>query len=202
MTEARAIDLPGSGADKTPISTVTLDLYVEAILDSIAEPVVLVGHSMAGFPISLAAERAPDKIARLIFVCAYLPVSGQSLVDMRRSSPTQPLREAIQTAPDRQSFTFRPEMAVAKLYHDCPPGTLDFALRHLTPQPILPQATPISLGHNFATVPKRYIRCTQDRAIPPDYQATMSAELTDRVDLACSHSPFFAMPDTLAMALK
>ena len=200
--DARAIDLPGSGADRTPVSKVTLDLYAEAILDNITDPVVLVGHSMAGFPISLVAERAPEKIARLVYVCAYVPVSGQSLADMRRASPLQPLREAIVTARDRQSFTFRPEMVAAKFYHDCPPGTFDYALLHLTPQPIAPQATPVNLGGNFARVPKRYIRCTDDRAIPPVYQATMSAGLADRVDLACSHSPFFAMPETLAEMLR
>lgn len=198
---ARAIDLPGSGDDKTPVDQVTLDLYAEAILDNITEPVTLVGHSMAGFPISLAAERAPEKIARLVYVCAYAPVSGLSLADMRRAGPSQPLLEAIITAPDRQSFTFRAEMAEAKFYHDCPPGTLDYAQPRLTPQPILPQATPITLGANYNSVRKRYIRCTQDRAIPPDYQAAMSAGWADTIDLPSSHSPFFAMPQALCRAL-
>lgn len=201
LPQARAIDLPGHGADTTPRDRITLELYAQAILDAITEPTILVGHSMAGFPISLAAELAPEKIARLVYVCAYVPVSGQSLADMRRAGPRQPLREAIETAPDGVTFSFRPEMAMAKFYHDCPPGTLDYSLAHLTPQAILPQATPIQLGANYAGVPKRYIRCTDDRAIPPDYQASMSAGWADTIDLPCSHSPFFAMPAALARAI-
>lgn len=200
--DARAIDLPGAGDDKTPVSQVTLELYAEAILDNINSPAVLVGHSMAGFPVSLVAERAPEKIARLVFVCAYAPVSGRSLADMRRAGPSQPLLDAIETAPDRQSFTFRPDMLEASLYHDCPPGTLDHARTRLTPQAIRPQETAMVLGENYARIPKRYIRCADDRAIPPDYQAMMSAGWADRVDLPCSHSPFFAMPEALFRAIR
>jgi pimeloyl-ACP methyl ester carboxylesterase len=46
-----APDLPSHGRDKTPVSTVTLQSYVDAvcaILDAQREPVVLVGHSMGG----------------------------------------------------------------------------------------------------------------------------------------------------------
>jgi len=58
---ARALDLPSHGDDKTPIAEVTLDLYRDAILDAIDTPVVLAGHSMAGFPIAAAAEKAHEK---------------------------------------------------------------------------------------------------------------------------------------------
>jgi pimeloyl-ACP methyl ester carboxylesterase len=196
--DARAIDLPGAGSDKTPIPQITMDHYIEAILDAVTEPTLLVGHSMAGFPIAAAAERAPEKIARLIFVCAYVPRSGLSMIDMRRAAPEQPLREAIETAADRQSYQFRPDMVEAKFYHDCPPGTLGYARPLLTAQAILPQATPITLSDTYARIEKRYIRCTQDQAIPPAYQTVMSQGLVDTVDLHCGHSPFFAQPDALA----
>lgn len=194
---ARAIDLPSHGNDKTPPDQTTLDLYAKTILDAITEPTILVGHSMAGFPISLAAEQAPEKIARLIYVCAYVPLSGLSLADMRRLGPSQPLREAIMTSDDGGVFRFRPEMVEAKFYHDCPPGTVEYAKAHLTPEPITPQATPINLGAGFRAVTKRYIQCSDDRAIPPAYQATMAKDLADFHTLSCGHSPFFAQPKAL-----
>ncbi|MEZ5867275.1 MAG: alpha/beta fold hydrolase [Defluviimonas denitrificans] len=55
---ARAIDLPAHGADTTPATEATLDLYADRILAAIDGPVTLVGHSAAGYPITLAAERA------------------------------------------------------------------------------------------------------------------------------------------------
>jgi pimeloyl-ACP methyl ester carboxylesterase len=202
LNNAAAIDLPGHGADRTPMEAITLDLYVEAILDAITTPTHLVGHSMAGYPITAAAERAPEKITALTYVCAYAPRSGLSLADMRRAGPRQPLLEAIETSADRQSFRFRPEMIADKLYHDCPPEAVAYAGRHLTPQAIKPQATPLTLTGRGAHIPKRYIQCSQDRAIPPEYQASMSAGWPDMRVLNSSHSPFFSMPQKLAEALQ
>ncbi len=55
-------DLPGHGADTTPHDQVTLDLYVQRIVDVIGEegePVVLVGHSMGGMAAFDMAARTP-----------------------------------------------------------------------------------------------------------------------------------------------
>lgn len=199
----RVLDLPGHGADRTPAAQVTLRGYAEAILAAIPAPVTLVGHSMAGFPITLAAELAPEKIARLVYLCAYVPVPGLSLADMRRAGPRQPLLEAIAVAPDGVTFTFRPGKVAEKLYHDCPPETVDFALAHLCPQPILPQATPIATLDRCAGVERHYILCENDQAIPPEYQATMSGGFAPGhvTRMATSHSPFFADPAGLARQL-
>jgi pimeloyl-ACP methyl ester carboxylesterase len=202
---ARAIDLPGHGADPTPARDVTLDLYARAIVDAartIGRPVTLVGHSMAGYPITAAAELAPDTIARLVYLCAYRPQDGLSLIDMRRKGPHQPLLPAIQAAPDGITFSFRPEFAQDRFYHDCPPGTLDYALPRLCPQPVAPQATPLRLDRS-RTTPAHYIICTEDRAIPPEYQATMAQGLPQDciTTLSTSHSPFFAAPQALAHRL-
>lgn len=197
---ARAIDLPSHGADPTPLSDVTLDLYARAILDAIDTPVVLVGHSMAGYPISAAAESAPEKVKKLIYVCAYVPSSGRSLVEMRQAAPTQPLLSAIRKTDDGVAFTIDPSQAEAKFYHDCPAEAVAYAVPRLCPQAILPQATPLSLSARYASVPRHYIRCTDDRTIPPDYQVTMTegwpAGSVSVLDT--SHSPFFAAPQALA----
>ncbi|MDP2084776.1 MAG: alpha/beta fold hydrolase [Gemmobacter sp.] len=200
--EVRAIDLPGHGADPTPRETVTLHGYARAILAALEGPTLVVGHSMAGYPITAAAELDPAQMAGLVYLCAYRPVSGLSLADMRRAGPRQPLRDAIRV--EGACFSFDAALAEDRFYHDCPPGTLDYALAHLTPQPILPQETPLVVTGRSASVPQHYIRCAEDRAIPPEYQATMAQGVPPgRVhDLPSSHSPFFAMPDRLADLLS
>ena len=199
--EVRAIDLPGHGADLTPRDTVTLDGYARAIVTALDGPTVVVGHSMAGYPITAAAELDPGNIAALVYLCAYRPVSGLSLADMRRAGPRQPLRDAIRV--EGGCFTFDPALAGDRFYHDCPPGTLDYALARLTPQPIAPQETALTLTARSASVPQHYIRCAHDRAIPPEYQQSMAAGLPEaRVHhLPASHSPFFALPGPLAILL-
>jgi len=62
----RAIDLPSHGDDTTPVNAVTLDSYAEAICDALGPRTLLLGHSAAGFAITAAAERRPERIARLI----------------------------------------------------------------------------------------------------------------------------------------
>ena len=197
---ARAIDLPSHGHDRTPVKDVTLAAYARAIIAAIDRPVVLVGHSMAGFPITEAANLAPQKISKLVYLCAYAPIVGKSTAEMRRMADEQPLRDAIIIAPDRVTFSINPENAAEKFYHDVDPTRAAWAIAQLGPQPILPQETPIT---RLPDVPRHYIRCTDDRTIPPAFQAKMTADWpADTVThMPTSHSPFFSAPAALAAAL-
>jgi pimeloyl-ACP methyl ester carboxylesterase len=201
---ARAIDLPAHGQDATPANQATLPGYARAILDAIDDPVILVGHSMAGFPITLAAELAPEKIRALVYVCAYVPRPGLSLGQMRKAGPRQPLAPAIRLSQDRITFSFDPALAGEKFYHDCPPDTLPYATGLLCPEPVLPQETPLAEVAKAASLPRFYIHCTEDQAIPPEYQATMAADFAPAhvIRMATSHSPFFAAPQALAGHLQ
>lgn len=200
---ARAIDLPSHGDDTTPIADVTLDLYRDAILAAIDQPVFLVGHSMAGFPIAAAAEKAPEKIKRLIHLCSYAPISGMSLIEMRKQAPRQPLLDAIEKSADGLSWVPIAEKARKTFYHDCPDEAVAFAKARIVPQAILPQVTKLPLGENYAKTAKSYIRCANDQTIPPEYQTVMAATFAreERHEMQTSHSPFFADPKGLAHLL-
>ena len=81
----RTFDLPAHGGDQTPVSGATLAGYVERVeaeLDAVGEPVILVGHSMAGIVITQVAENRADDIASLVYIGAYVPANGQSLLDL------------------------------------------------------------------------------------------------------------------------
>ena len=80
-------DLPGSGSDETPVEDVTLDAYAERICAQLGwsdEPAVLVGHSMGGVAITQAAGRCPGRIAMLVYVAAFMPRHGQSLLELTK----------------------------------------------------------------------------------------------------------------------
>lgn len=191
---ARAIDLPGR--DGSPTS---LDDYAQAILAAAAPDTILVGHSAGGYAITAAAEAAPDRFRGLIYLCAYLPAAGQSLADMRRAGPSQPLMPAIRLAADKQSFTIDPALAPAAFYQDCPPDLAEWATAQLCPQPVTPQQTRL-WPQQAETLPRHYIVCDTDQTIPPDYQRQMAARLAQhcRHSLPSGHSPFLSMPDRLA----
>lgn len=201
--EARAIDLPGAGRDHTPAERVTLDSYAQAICDALSAPAIVVGHSMAGYAITAAAERNPAYMAALVYLCAYVPVSGQSLAEMRRAGPRQPLAPAIRVDASRTTFSFDPAMTDDLFYHDCDAQAQVLAGLCLTPQPIAPQETALTLTARSQSLPRHYIRCTEDRAIPPEYQAVMAQGFAPgrHTTLPASHSPFLACPELLAARL-
>ncbi len=200
---ARAIDLPSHGADPTPISAVTLDRCRDAVLAASTPDTILVGHSWGGYPISAAANHAPDRMRAMIYLCAYVPRPGLSMVEMRRRSPRQLIADAVEKSADGLSYSVLPERVQALFYHDCPPETVRYALARLCPQAIRPQDTPLDLGNGFARVPKAYIRTTDDRTIPTEYQEEMSriAPSDLRLSIDSSHSPFFSHPKVLAALL-
>lgn len=202
--EARAIDLPAHGPDRTPASDATLDAYADAILSATGAPVTLVGHSAAGYPITLAAGRAPAKIARLVYLCAYVPGPGLSMIDMRRAGPSQPLKGAVIADPDGLTYRIDPARAPALFYDDCPDEAVAYAVSRLCPEPIRPQSTPLPALPNRSAVEKHYVLCARDRVIPPGYQRQMSAGFPPGhvTELESGHSPFFSMPGPLARRLS
>lgn len=199
---ARAIDLPAHGADATPAAEATLDSYADAILAMIEAPTFLVGHSAGGYPITLAAARGGDRIAGLIYLCAYVPRPGLSMIDLRRAGPRQPLRGVVRADPGGVTYSADPEGARRTFFHDCPEPLANQAVARLCPEPVAPQATPLPEGTEVPRQPRHYIRCEDDQTIPPEYQAEMARPFgANHSSLPGGHSPFLTAPARLARHL-
>jgi len=78
--------LSGIGTDQSRLSPdITLRQHVEDVsleLSRLSDHVILVGHSYAGMVISGAAETNPTQIQRLVFLDAFIPENGQSVLDL------------------------------------------------------------------------------------------------------------------------
>lgn len=194
---ARALDLPGHGADRTPPDRITLDLYADAILASLTGPTVLVGHSAGGHAIAAAALKRPGLVSRLIFLAAWIPNPGLSLADLRREARPEALTRAIRLAPDRLTYSFAPESYAETFAQDAPPEILALAQRNLCPEPVAPHETPLPAAPD---TPAFAIFCDHDHAIPPALQRQMAAGIPPErtASLPASHSPFFSQPEALA----
>lgn len=197
---ARAIDMPSHGSDPTPIADVTLASCRDAVLAACTPDTIVVGHSWGGYPISAAAEAAPDALRALVYLCAYVPQSGLSMIEMRKRAPRQLIGDAVEKSSDGLSYSVLPDRVQGLFYHDCPREVVRYALGRLCPQAIAPQATPLDVGENFDRVPKAYIRTTDDRTVPTEYQAQMAECANPGLSLTIdsSHSPFFSHPEHLA----
>lgn len=53
------------------------------------ENVILVGHSYGGMLLPAVAEAAPDRVAQLVYLDAFLPQDGKALADYAPISPTR-----------------------------------------------------------------------------------------------------------------
>lgn len=184
----RAMDLPGRDGKPTSLAA-----QAQAIADVLDGPTVLVCHSAGGFAISAAAHLSAH-VSGLIFVAAYIP-DGRSLADMRRAGPSHPMRGAFEITPDRQAYRFAPNRCTDLFFHDCvdPIG----ATARLCFEPIAPQETQQAAP---PPLPSAAIICTQDRAIPADYQTRMAQGLP-QTTLLSGHCPFLSMPGRLADSL-
>jgi len=206
--QVEAPDLPGHGEDKTPISQVTLKAYADRVcqvLDTQAEPVVLVGHSMGGIVISQAAEYRSDRIKTLVYLTAALLPDGQSLLQgLQGGSGT--LEDALAgrdltLSGDRTYATYADAVIRERFYGDCSDEDVAWAKSRLTRQAVEPLAAPVrTTRENFGRIPRVYIECLLDKAIPASAQKQMYTAIPcERVlSMNTSHSPFLSAPKELA----
>jgi len=203
-----APDLPGMGADRTPYADVTLDRWAGFVADiarAQPEPVILCGHSRGGVVISQAAESAPEAIAKLVYITAFLIPDGTSLNDHVSDVPRVPaFEEGIAPIEGGLALSLTPEGATAAFYHRVAPEKLPAALSHICPEPTVVLGTPLAITDaRFGAIERHYIECTDDQAIPIAQQRSFRAKLpvASVSSLDSDHSPFLTCPDQLVDAL-
>jgi pimeloyl-ACP methyl ester carboxylesterase len=203
-----APDLPGHGRDKTPVSAVTLQAYVDAvcnIIDAQREPVVLVGHSMGGGIITQAAEYRPDTIKTLVYLTALLPANGESMGQvLRRNTGSVLTPNFVSVAADRSATTIHEEILADAFYGDCSAEDVALAKLLLVPQATAPLRTPLQTSAaRFGRIPRVFIECRRDRAHSLSFQKSVYTTFLFQqvISMDTSHSPFFSAPDELAAHL-
>jgi pimeloyl-ACP methyl ester carboxylesterase len=205
-----AIDLPGAGDDQTPVAEVTLDAYAAKICHTLGEqpePAILVGHSMGGVAITQAAVRCPQRVALLVYVAAFMPSDGQSLLDLTRlpEGADDQVQANIVIDGEPPVATMPDPAARGALMASCSQEQVALAIARGRPQPVAPFATPVTIPAGALDgLARAYVHCTQDRAIPPALQLRMIREhpCVEVVEIATDHSPFFSAPGELLDALN
>lgn len=199
--EAVAIDLPSHGEDTTPPEGVTIRDYVARAVSHMSPGTILVGHSLGGLTITLAAAEAPDMTKAIVYLCAFVPPPGLAARDYRLNAVTDELVAAQVGDRTRGVTVPNPELAAEVFYSDVSPEDRAFALPRLSPQPVAVMTE--VLDFTPAPVPRHYIRCMRDKAVKPSYQVEVSTGWPEGTVHAmdCGHSPFFSDPDGLAGVL-
>jgi pimeloyl-ACP methyl ester carboxylesterase len=225
----RPLESSAFAAEKSPVATFTLDDYVTSIIQTIEEvrslghgKIVLVGHSMGGLPITAIAERVPQYIAHLVYLAAFMPKSGITVLDYIAAPESSGSLIGSQFKGDPAAI------GALRMDHHCEDaayranGKATFCgdisdeaylaiANLLTPDvPLAPLVTPIATTpERWGGVPRHYVMCLQDQAIPPLLQRRFIAEADAFVParptivhhMNTSHSPFMSQPEVLAELL-
>ncbi|MGV0723046.1 alpha/beta fold hydrolase [Mycolicibacterium elephantis] len=209
-----AVDLPGHGARVDEEST--LANRRDAIVAALQPGDVLVGHSGGGFDATLAADAAPDLVGHITYLAAALPREGRTYPEamVMRSADDAPTGEFdadtgkmlgyLKFDDDGAMWFADFEGAWEYFYHDCDEATARWAFERLGPERFGDTTvTPVSVPEFWAAdLPRSFIRCLQDRAMPHWLADTVTQRLgVEQLTIDASHSPFLSRPRELAQLL-
>ena len=196
--DALAMELPGEDPDAG------LAEYADTIaaaLEGVGGDVVLVGHSVSGLVLPLAASRRP--VRGIVYLAAFVPAAGESMAEQFASSP-EPilfLEGGRETDALGRSRWTDPETTARVLYPDLAPEDAAWASARLRPQGQATQreTQPASLP----PVPAVSVVCSNDRALNPAWSRRVSRERlgSEPIELAAGHFPMITHPEALASVL-
>jgi pimeloyl-ACP methyl ester carboxylesterase len=203
-----APNLPGSGGDPAPPENADLDTYatrIAGVIDGLAGPVVLVGHSMGGIVSSQVAERRPHRLAAVVYVNGLLFRAGETLVGFLDEHAHLGVEDLVlknmRVAEDGLTATFPQEAATEVFYNTAPRELASWAAARLQPQRMQVYRDALELTpERHGCVPRFYVEGLRDNAVSIAYQRAMTGRTAcQRVfALDCDHSPFLSEPAALA----
>ncbi|MBC7887301.1 MAG: alpha/beta fold hydrolase [Ferruginibacter sp.] len=203
------LDLPAHGDDTTQAAGITLQSYVDAVVNLVNKQegkVILVGHSMGGMVISQVAEDIPGKIAQLVYVSAYLPANGEDLQSLSATDGGSLIGPNLIFAPDYSTATIKPEFVVKVFAQDIDEDVKKLVIDKHKGEPLAPFQGKVTLtGANFGSIPKYYIQTLKDVGVSTANQQKMidaNGTIKKVYKLDCGHSPYFARPVELTKILE
>ena len=183
---------------------VDLDLHIADVVAVLhyedLSDVILVGHSYGGMVITGTADRAADRIGRLVYLDAANPVDGQSLVDV-----AGPIIEAVRPfgrVIDGVELVLLPPDA-AMLYGVTDPADLAWMADRLTghPWPCFEQPLRLTNQAELSAIPAYHIVCTSTLATR-DPELIEDARARGRLwDIDTGHDLMITEPAAVAEAL-
>jgi pimeloyl-ACP methyl ester carboxylesterase len=163
--------------------------------------VILVGHSYGGMVITGAADRAADRVGRLVYLDAATPRQGQSLVDVAGPviNAVRPMGKVV----DGIELVLLPGPEAGLLYGVTDPSDLAWMSERLTGHPWKCFEQPLSLHNEKAlwAVPQYHIVCTSTIASRDAVQMSQARAEGRLWDIDTGHDLMITEPEKTAAAL-
>jgi pimeloyl-ACP methyl ester carboxylesterase len=199
-------NLPGRGRDAAWAPAVTLGAMLRSVSRQLpeGEQSTVVVHSRYGVLATALAEAFPRRIRRVIYLASYLLPSGWRASDAFAADTDSYLRPFVELNRLGVWDRLKPEAYVEGLYADCSPEDVELASALLCREPSLPAIARVrTTAARSGSVPRAYIRLTEDRAVTLRLQDQLIERAAlDRVEsVAASHSAYFSRPDELTRTI-
>jgi pimeloyl-ACP methyl ester carboxylesterase len=191
---------------------VGLETHVEDIVNVLKyenlRGVILVGNSSGGMVITGVADRVPERIARLVYLDAFVPEDGQCLLDLIAPDRRSAMEALVETEGEGwllPRFAAAPwEKFVPEAWRITDEADLQWMLARLAPTPFGHFKDPIRRRTPAAeTLPRTYIRCMQWPHAGFDRYADAARRAAGWCcrELAAPHIPYITHPRELAELL-
>lgn len=165
--------------------------------------VVLVAHSYAGMLVPGIAAAAEDRLARLVFLDAFVPDEGDRCFDLMPAEARQSIHQQARTEGDGWRFPpFPLEMLGVRTDEDCP-----VVAPRLEPQPLKTYEEPLRGTRGGVEAGATHLHLVHRERIQGCFRAVRSggpdsARLAvPGVELAAGHQSMVTAPEALAEAL-
>lgn len=189
-----------------------LDVHVTDIVNVLKHEelrdVVIVGDSSSGAVVTGAADRAPEHIALVVYLDAFVPEDGQSVFDLVAPERRQMFETLVKTEGDGWRVPrFAPapwETIVRDMWGVTDPGDVRWLVERLGPTPVGHFRDPVRRTNPAAEkLPRAFIRCRQF----PNPRFDRHAEMSQRTpnwryrELTAPHHAAFTSPNEVAELL-
>ena len=182
---------------------IDLDTHINDVLNVLRyedlRDVILLGHSYGGMVATGVADRAPERIAQVVYLDAFVPCDGQSVMSMQTEDNRQRVREAARTQGDGWRVPANP------MPPDTSPTDFEWATPKRVMQPIKTFEQAIALTGGAAALPTAYIYCT--RFGPGDVFRQFADRAKNEpgwkyLEMDASHNPHITVPQALMQVLQ
>lgn len=167
--------------------------------------VVLVGHSSSGAVITGVADQIPERIGHIVYLDAFVPANGQSILELLAPQRRRSLEELVQSEGDGWLLPrFAPvpwERIVREMWGVSADEDVRWMLERLGPTPIGHFKDPCRRTNPAAEkLPRTYIRCTQFQSARFDEHAELAKKTAGwrYRELLTSHHPAITSPRRVA----
>lgn len=204
-----APNMPGRGPGGPPdLSTIRLRDYTATAIAALREhdlrDVIVVGHSGGGIYLQATVAAEPERVRRLVFLCAAIPERGRNILH-RQPLPVGLFYRLLLWVrrADRRGIVPSRRLARFALCHTLRPEDCEPVLDRLVPEPQALLVDRIDWPADRVRVPATYILTNRDRVIRPHDQGRMAVSLprVEVIRLDAGHADPVVYPEWLVALL-